>query len=111
MSRAVAYAWNHDVALAYEVVGDGPVDLLLLAGAPSNLDLQWESPQYTALLEGLADGHRLIVTDRRGTGLSDRFAPSAIPPIESLTDDLLRVMDAARSRRAVVMSWGETRSV
>ena len=111
MSRSVAYAWNQDVALAYEVVGDGPVDLLLLAGAPSNLDLQWESPQYKALLEGLADGHRLIVTDRRGTGLSDRFAPTAIPPIESLTADLLRVMDAAHSRRAVVMSWGETTMV
>ena len=111
MSRSVGYAWNNEFALAYEVVGEGAVDLLLLAGAPSNLDLQWESPSYAAFLRGLAEGRRLIITDRRGTGLSDRFSPSAIQPIESLTDDLLRVLDAVRSQRAVVMSWWETTMV
>ncbi len=111
MSRSVGYAWNNEFALAYEVVGEGAVDLLLLAGAPSNLDVQWESPAYAAFLRGLAEGRRLIITDRRGTGLSDRFSPSAIQPIESLTDDLLRVLDAVRSQRAVVMSWWETTMV
>jgi pimeloyl-ACP methyl ester carboxylesterase len=108
MPRWVGYAWNNDVALAYEVVGTGSVDLLLLAGAPSNLDVQWESPAYADFLRRLADGRRLIITDRRGTGLSDRFSPGAIPPIESLTDDLLRVLEAVRSPGAVVMAWAET---
>jgi class 3 adenylate cyclase len=111
MERSVRYAWNQDVALAYEVVGEGPVDLLLLAGAPSNLDVQWEDSRYAAFLRRLADGRRLIITDRRGTGLSDRFSPSAIPPVEALKDDLLRVLDAARSDRAVVLSWNETTMV
>jgi class 3 adenylate cyclase len=108
MARSVRYAWNQDVALAYEVVGEGPVDLLLLAGAPSNLDVQWESARYAAFLRGLADGRRLIITDRRGTGLSDRFSSAAPSPPEALTDDLLHVLDAARSGRAVVLSWNET---
>ena len=105
MSRSVGYAWNNEFALAYEVVGEGAVDLLLLAGAPSNLDVQWESPAYAAFLRGLAEGRRLIITDRRGTGLSDRFSPSAIQPIESLTDDLLRrwTQSAAAGRGDVVV--------
>jgi class 3 adenylate cyclase len=111
MPRSVGYAWNDDVALAYEVVGDGPVDLLLLAGAPSNLDVQWENAGYTSFLRRLAEGRRLIITDRRGTGLSDRFAPSAIPPVEALRDDLLRVLDAVRSPRAIIMAWNETTMV
>jgi len=111
MPRSVGYAWNDDVALAYEVVGEGSVDLLLLAGAPTNLDVQWESADYASFLHGLAEGRRLIITDRRGTGLSDRFAPSAIPPVEALRDDLLRVLDAVRSDRAVVMAWAETTMV
>jgi class 3 adenylate cyclase len=111
MQRSVGYAWNNDVALAYEVVGDGSPDVLLLAGAPSNLDVQWENASYAAFLRGLADGRRLIITDRRGTGLSDRFSPSAIPPVEALRDDLLRVLDTVRSSRSVIMAWGETTMV
>src|SRR5262249_28053907 len=54
---------------------------------------------------------RLIISDRRGTGLSDRFAPSEIPPVEALRDDLLRVLDAVRSEQAVIMAWSETTMV
>ncbi len=104
MSRSVRFAWNGDVSLAYEVVGSGPVDVLVLAGAPANLDVQWESARYGNFLRRLAEGRRLILTDRRGTGLSDRFSPSDIPPVEALTDDLCQVMDAARSERAVVLA-------
>src|SRR5262249_25445519 len=102
------YAWNGDVSLAYEVTGDGPVDLILLAGAPNNIDIQREHRSFAAYLDRLAHGRRLIVTDRRGTGLSDRFAATDPPPLEALTNDLRCVMDAAGSQQAVVMTESET---
>src|SRR4051794_8429125 len=107
MAGSVRYTWNGEVALAYELSGQGPVDLLFLPGAPNNLDLFRESPRYDALLRGLAAGRRLILTDRRGTGLSDRFSPFDVPPVEALTDDLLHVLDAAGSEQAIVMAWPE----
>ena len=80
----------------------------ILAGAPANLDLQWENATYASFLHRLAEGRRLILTDRRGTGLSDRFSASEPTPVEALTDDLAHVLDAALSDRAVVVAWGET---
>jgi class 3 adenylate cyclase len=107
MYAAVQYAFNGDVSLAYQVIGDGPVDVLMVGGWVSNLDLQWDSPYVSKFLAGLAEGHRLIITDRRGNGLSERFQPSHISPIEKLTDDLIVVMDAAASERAVVLALHE----
>ncbi len=102
----INYAWNGDAALAYQVFGDGPVDLLYLQGYCSHLDLNWESPYLARFLRGLGSRARVIATDRRGWGLSDRFSADAVPPFETLTDDMLLVMDAARSSRAVVFgSW------
>ena len=102
----IQYAWNGDVALAYQVFGEGPVDLLYLQGYCSHLDLAWESPYLARFLGGLGAQARVIATDRRGWGLSDRFSPDAVPPMETLTDDLLTVMDSAGSSRAVVFgSW------
>ena len=69
------YAWTGDVALAYQVVGEGPIDVVYLQGWASNVDLNWASPQLAGFLDGLAKGRRLIVTDRRGWGCSDRFSP------------------------------------
>jgi class 3 adenylate cyclase len=111
MPRSVRYAWNGDVSLAYEVIGDGGADLVLLACAPTNLDIQREHPTFAAYLDRLARGRRLIVTDRRGTGLSDRFAATDPAPVEALTDDLRCVMEAAGSQQAVVMAEGETAMV
>src|SRR5919197_195203 len=111
MAQSVRYAWNGDVSLAYEMIAGGTCDLVLLAGAPTNLDLQRESEPYARFLRGLASKRRLIVTDRRGTGLSDRFSPTDVPPVEALTDDPRCVMDAAESEQAVVMAWGETAMV
>jgi class 3 adenylate cyclase len=111
MPRSVRYAWNGDVSLAYELTGDGDSDLVLLAGAPNNLDIQREHPRYAAFLDRLARGRRLIATDRRGTGLSDRFAATDPPPVEALTDDLRSVMDAVQSHQAVVLAEGETAMV
>jgi len=111
MPRSVKYAWNVDVSLAYEVTGDGENTLLLLSCAPTNIDIQREHSRFVEYLDRLAHGRRLIVTDRRGTGLSDRFSPTEIPPVESLTDDLGCVLDAAGSEQAVVMAEGETAMV
>jgi class 3 adenylate cyclase len=101
------YAWNGDVALAYQVFGEGPVDIVYLQGMISNLDLNWESAYLSRFLTGLAGLGRLIVTDRRGWGCSDRFSPDAIPPLELLTDDLLAVMDAAETERPVLFATFE----
>jgi class 3 adenylate cyclase len=102
------FAWNGDVALAYQVIGDGPVDLVYLQGYCSNVDMNWESPYLARFLNGLAGLGRLIVMDRRGWGCSDRFSPSDVPPLETLTDDLLVVMDAVGSERAAIFGSFET---
>ena len=96
------YAWNGDVALAYQVVGEGPVDLIFMEGYASHVDINWESPYMARFLRGLAGHARLIVTDRRGYGCSDRFSPSDVPPLEATVDDLIAVMDAAGSERAAI---------
>ena len=98
------YAWNGDVALAYQVVGDGPIDLVWVSGFEAHLDMRWENPDLASFLRRLAARTRLIITDRRGFGLSDRFAPHDIPPLETLADDLLAVMDAADSERAAILA-------
>jgi pimeloyl-ACP methyl ester carboxylesterase len=66
--------------------------------------MNWESPHLARFLRGLAGHARLIVTDRRGWGCSDRFSPSDVPPLETLTPDLLVVMDTAGSERAVILA-------
>ncbi len=103
---AVSFASNGEIALAYQVVGDGPEDLLYVPGYFSNLDLNWESPFMARYLRGLADHARLIITDRRGWGCSERFSPTDVPALEELGDDLGAVLDAAGCGRAAVMaSW------
>ena len=74
------YAWNGDAALAYQILGDGPIDLLYIDllymdGDASYLDLNWASHRYARFLRGLAHRTRLIVSDRRGCGLSERYDP------------------------------------
>jgi pimeloyl-ACP methyl ester carboxylesterase len=103
----IRYAWNGDVALAYQLVGDGVLDLVYLQGWTSNIDLAWESPYLSSFLRGLAAHGRLIPTDRRGWGCSDRFSPSDVAPLEVLVDDLLVVMEAASARRPALMATGE----
>ncbi len=101
------YAWNGDNSLAYQVVGDGPVDLVYLQGYLSNVELNWEHPAFARFARELARFSRLIVTDRRGLGCSERFTPADIPPLEALVDDLLAVLDAAGSERAAVFASGD----
>jgi class 3 adenylate cyclase len=101
------YAWNGDVSLAYQVLGDGPIDLVYLQGYASHVDLNWDSPALSRFLRGLAAHAHLIITDRRGWGASDRFSPFDVAPIETMVDDLLVVMDAVGSERAVIFATQE----
>jgi class 3 adenylate cyclase len=101
------YAWNGEVALAYQVIGDGPVDLVYMEGWSSNIDMAWESPYLSRFLLGLAKHGRLIPMDKRGWGSSERFSPNDVPPFETLTDDLLAVLDDVGSERPVVFATNE----
>jgi class 3 adenylate cyclase len=101
MQPETRYASGSDGLIAYQVVGEGPLDLVYLSGSTSHVDVRWESPQFSRLYEGFASFSRLIGFDRRGNGASDR--PSgAMPTWEEWADDLLVVMDAAGSDRAAV---------
>ena len=101
------YAWNGDIALAYQVLGEGPIDLVYLQGYVSNVDLNWEHPALSRFLRELARLGRLIITDRRGLGCSERFTPADTPPIEALMGDLEAVLDAVGSTRAVIFATGD----
>jgi class 3 adenylate cyclase len=91
----VRYAKTGSVNLAYQVVGDGPVDLVLSPGWVTHLDLAWDIPQLARLLRRLASFSRLILFDKRGTGLSDRVSSEDLPTLEQRMDDIHAVMDAA----------------
>ena len=102
------YAWNGDVALAFQVFGAGQVDLVYLQGYSSHVDLNWESPHLARFLRGLGERARVIHTDRRGWGCSDRFSPGDVAPLEVQVDDLVAVMDAVGSERAVILTSNDT---
>lgn len=101
------YAWNGNDALAFQVLGDGPVDLVYMQGELSNAALNWEHAAFTRFARALSRFSRLIVTDRRGLGCSERFTPADIPPIETLVDDLRSVLDEAGSERAAIFATGD----
>jgi class 3 adenylate cyclase/pimeloyl-ACP methyl ester carboxylesterase len=103
----IRYAWNGEIALAYQIVGDGPIDLLYMQGSISNLEVAWENPALARFLRDLAEMARLIVTDRRGLGCSERFTPADTPPIETLMDDVLAVLEAADTKRPVLLATGD----
>jgi len=93
------------VSIAYQVVGDGPVDLVYASGWLHNIDVIWENPGYRAFLEGLTRFARLILFDKRGTGMSDRDVGA--PTLEERAEDIRAVMDAAGSERATVFGVSE----
>lgn len=98
------FAWNGDIALAYQVLGEGTHDLLYAPGVFSNIDVMWEDPLYEAFLRRLASFGRLIAMDRRGVGCSERFSPSEVAPLEVHADDIITVLDAVGSKRAAYLS-------
>jgi pimeloyl-ACP methyl ester carboxylesterase/DNA-binding CsgD family transcriptional regulator len=101
------YARSGALRIAYQVVGNGPVDLVFVPAFISNLDVYWEDPDCNRLMRRLGAFARVIVFDKRGTGLSDRVDPHNLPSLELRMDDLRAVMDAAGSGRAVLLGAGE----
>jgi pimeloyl-ACP methyl ester carboxylesterase/DNA-binding CsgD family transcriptional regulator len=99
------YAKSGDVHIAYQVLGDRPLDLLLVPGWVSHVEHQWEDPGHAYFLHRLAGLARLIVLDKRGTGLSDRV--TALPTLEQRMDDVRVVLDAVGSKRAVLFGASE----
>ncbi len=100
MRGPIRYAVNGDVHIAYQTVGDGPVDLVHTSGIWSNLDIMWEWPAWASYLEQLASFSRLVLFDMRGIGLSDRG--TGPPILELQAEDLRAVMDAAGCETAAI---------
>ncbi|HEX8100366.1 MAG TPA: adenylate/guanylate cyclase domain-containing protein [Actinomycetota bacterium] len=104
MPPPTRYARNGDLHIAYQVVGDGPIDIVLVDQWFSNVDAQWDFPPLARLLSKLASFSRLIMFDKRGTGLSDPVGIDALPTLEEWIDDLRAVLDEVGSERPVLLS-------
>src|SRR5918999_208362 len=105
MQPVTQYARSGDAHIAYQVIGEGPFDVVFVPGFISNLDHLWEEPRRARFFERLASYSRLILFDKRGTGLSDRVG--GIPGLEQRMDDVRAVMDAAGSERAALFGISE----
>ena len=105
LKPSIRYARSGDVSIAYQVVGDGPTDLVMVFGYVSNIEVNWDEPMLARFLERLSQYSRLIVFDKRGTGLSDRV--SEVPSLEVRMDDVRAVMDAAGSKQAALFGMSE----
>ncbi len=104
-STGTRYARNGEVSLAYQTLGDGTPDLVFMPGFVSHVEAAWEDPTYSGFMRRLAYARRLIIFDKRGTGLSDPVVEW--PALEERVEDLLAVMDAAGSDRAVLFGVSE----
>jgi len=107
MTPKTRYTRSGNLHIAYQVVGDGPFDLLYVPGWISHVELAWAEPTHARYLERLASFSRLILFDKRGTGLSDRVPDNQLPTLEERIDDLRAVMDAAGSERAALHGFSE----
>ena len=104
-SAAIRYARSGEVSVAYQVTGAGPIDLVLVPGFFSHLEIDWEHPGSAMFFERLGSFARLIRFDKRGTGLSDRAV--GLPDFEARMDDVRAVMDAVGSKAAVLLGYSE----
>ena len=109
MAAETKYAHSGSVNIAYQVHGDGPIDLVMAPGWIFHLELVWEDPSFERTINRLLPNFRVILFDKRGTGLSDR-APGA-STLEERMDDVRAVMDAVGSESAAVMGWSEGGSI
>ncbi len=105
MTPDTRYTNSSGVSIAYQVVGDGPIDLVLVPGWLSNIEVFWEEPNIVRFFQRLAAFSRLIVFDKRGTGLSDRGIEAAT--LEERMDDVRAVLDAVGSPRAALLGYSE----
>jgi DNA-binding SARP family transcriptional activator/pimeloyl-ACP methyl ester carboxylesterase len=103
----VSYARSGDIRIAYQVVGDGQLDLVLVHGWVCTFQPGWEYPKLAAFYRRLTSMGRLILFDKRGTGLSDRVSPERLPDLETRMDDVRAVLDSVGSERAVVLGISE----
>lgn len=101
------YTRSGDIHIAYQTVGEGPLDLVYVQGWVSHVELAWEEPTLARFLRRLASFSRLIAFDKRGTGLSDRVTNDQLPTLEERMDDLRAVMDAVGSERAALCGVSE----
>ncbi len=102
---ATHYVKSAGINIAYQVTGDGPIDLIHVPGWVSNLDLAWSSPRLAHVLQRLGGFSRLIRMDKRGTGLSDRNV--GLPTLEERMEDVRAVLDAVGSKRTVLFGSSE----
>jgi pimeloyl-ACP methyl ester carboxylesterase len=105
MPARTLYTKSGNVSIAYQVIGEGPIDLVYAAGWISNVEYAWENPDYARFLRHLASFSRLIRFDKRGTGLSDRDV--GLSTLEQRVDDIRAVMDAVGSERAALFGTSE----
>src|SRR3989441_7737077 len=101
------YAKSGDVNIAYRVVGEGRFDLVYVPGWVSNVEAMWEEPAMARFLDRLASFSRLILFDKRGTGLSDRVPNDELPTLEQRMDDVRAVLDAAGSERTALFGHSD----
>ena len=101
------YARSGDVNIAYQVIGDAPLDLVFVMGWVSHLEYFWREPSFARFLLRLASFSRLILFDKRGTGLSDHVPINQLPTLEQRMDDVRAVMDAVGSERAALCGVSE----
>ena len=94
------------VHIAYQVVGDGPLDVVFMSTGASPLELAWELPSFARVFRRLASFSRLIRFDVRGSGMSDPFNLAELPSLEQNAAEMLAVLDAARSERAAFVANG-----
>lgn len=103
----VHYARSGEVNIAYQVIGDAPFDLVFVMGWVSHLEYFWGEPSFARFLRRLATFSRVILFDKRGTGLSDSVPIDQLPTLEQRMDDVRAVMDAVGSKRAVLCGVSE----
>ncbi|MEX1264959.1 MAG: alpha/beta hydrolase [Actinomycetota bacterium] len=103
----IRFAKSGDVHIAYQIVGDGPVDLVFINDWIWNLELQWENPLCARFLERLSSFSRLLLFDKRGNGLSDRTVDLDLFTLEVRMDDVRAVMEAAASEQAILFGYGD----
>jgi pimeloyl-ACP methyl ester carboxylesterase len=101
------YAKSGDLYVAYQTLGTGPPDILVVQGFTSHLEHMWEEPRLAAMYRSLAAFGRVIMLDKRGTGLSDRVPAAELPSLEQRVDDVRAVLDAAGSERATLVGFWE----